>query len=382
MPARRPHVVAHVAVSLDGATTGFEPDVRRFYELARTWSEDVTLAGADTVLAQEEALAAAPRPGPASDAPLLAVVDGRGRVRQWEALRDCGHWSGVIALRAFATAAPANHGPERVLFTGEERVDLVAVLAMLAEREGAEVVRVDSGGALTGALLDAGLVDELSLLVHPCVVGGATDPRWHGPVPSSATRLERWAPSGSTTDCSGCATACSRAWTRAGRPMSSAPASGSNTAARPAHHQPKPNMTAAFQIRASSLERSSARRGREKSWTTGASPADAGRARRHLRALPGGGSLPHRRREGAGRRSRVKDQSSAGPAGLATAKTSGAQHNGPEHLAGEVWRRRTVRLVWRGAGARAVGWRAPFWPELTAGARSRPRVKHAPAAPT
>ena len=111
MPARRPHVVAHVAVSLDGATTGFEPDVGRFYELARTWSEDVTLAGADTVLAQEEALAAAPRPGPAADAPLLAVVDGRGRVRQWEALRDCGHWSGVIALRAFATAAPANHGP-------------------------------------------------------------------------------------------------------------------------------------------------------------------------------------------------------------------------------------------------------------------------------
>jgi 2,5-diamino-6-(ribosylamino)-4(3H)-pyrimidinone 5'-phosphate reductase len=83
----------------------------------------------------------------------------------------------VIALRAFATAAPANHGPERVLFTGEERVDLVAVLAMLAEREGAGVVRVDSGGALTGALLDAGLVDELSLLVHPCVVGGATDRR-------------------------------------------------------------------------------------------------------------------------------------------------------------------------------------------------------------
>ena len=190
MPARRPHVVAHVAVSVDGATTGFEPDVGRFYELARTWSEDVTLAGADTVLAQEEALAAAPRPGPAADAPLLAVVDGRGRVRQWEALRDCGHWSGVIALRAFATAAPANNGPERVLFTGEARVDLAAVLAMLAEREGAEVVRVDSGGALTGALLDAGLVDELSLLVHPCVVGGATDRRWHGPVPSSATRLE------------------------------------------------------------------------------------------------------------------------------------------------------------------------------------------------
>jgi 2,5-diamino-6-(ribosylamino)-4(3H)-pyrimidinone 5'-phosphate reductase len=183
-------VVAHVAVSLDGATTGFEPDVGRLYELARTWSEDVTLAGADTILAQESALAAAPRPGPAVDGPLLAVVDGRGRVRQWDALRDCGHWSGVIALRAFATAAPANHAPERVLFTGDERVDLAAALAALGEREGADVVRVDSGGALIGALLGDGLVNELSLLVHPCIAGAATDRRWHGPAPPGATRLE------------------------------------------------------------------------------------------------------------------------------------------------------------------------------------------------
>ena len=189
MPARRPHVVAHVAVSLDGATTGFEPDVGRFYELARTWSR-TSRSRAPTRSSPRRRRWRPARPGPAADAPLLAVVDGRGRVRQWDALRDCGHWSGVIALRAFATAAPADHGPERVLFTGEERVDLGAVLAMLAEREDAEVVRVDSGGALTGALLDAGLVDELSLLVHPCVVGGASDRRWHGPVPSTTTRLE------------------------------------------------------------------------------------------------------------------------------------------------------------------------------------------------
>ena len=46
MARRRPHVVVHVAVSLDGATTGFEPDVGRFYAIAATWREDVTLAGA------------------------------------------------------------------------------------------------------------------------------------------------------------------------------------------------------------------------------------------------------------------------------------------------------------------------------------------------
>ena len=83
-----PHVVVHAAVSLDGATGGFEPDVAAFYELAHAFNEDVTLVGADTILAQEEALAGAPRPGPTEGAPLLAVVDGRERVSEWEALRD------------------------------------------------------------------------------------------------------------------------------------------------------------------------------------------------------------------------------------------------------------------------------------------------------
>jgi 2,5-diamino-6-(ribosylamino)-4(3H)-pyrimidinone 5'-phosphate reductase len=192
MPVRRPHVVVHVAVSLDGATTGFAPDVGRFYELARTWREDVTLAGADTILAQEGALATAPRPGPAADRPLLAVVDGQARVREWDALRECGHWSEVIALRSFATPARGRGARVRALVAGTERVDLAAVLEALAEAQGAQVVRVDSGGALIGALLARRLVDELSLLVHPCVVG-ATNHRWHGSAPLWAVALEHLA---------------------------------------------------------------------------------------------------------------------------------------------------------------------------------------------
>jgi 2,5-diamino-6-(ribosylamino)-4(3H)-pyrimidinone 5'-phosphate reductase len=147
-------VVVHVAVSLDGATGGFEPDVGTYYDLAQSFEEDVTLTGADTILAQEAALAAAPRPGPTPGAPLLAVVDSRSRVTEWDALRDCGHWSGVVPLRSHRS--------------------LVADVEAL----GGEVVRVDSGGTLNGALLRAGVVDEVSLLVHPVVVGDGR--RWWG----------------------------------------------------------------------------------------------------------------------------------------------------------------------------------------------------------
>jgi 2,5-diamino-6-(ribosylamino)-4(3H)-pyrimidinone 5'-phosphate reductase len=35
-------------------------------------------------------------------------------------------------------------------------------------------VRVDSGGILNGVLLRAGLVDEVSLILNPCLVGGTS----------------------------------------------------------------------------------------------------------------------------------------------------------------------------------------------------------------
>jgi 2,5-diamino-6-(ribosylamino)-4(3H)-pyrimidinone 5'-phosphate reductase len=42
-------------------------------------------------LAQQQSMATAPRPGPVEAGPLLAVVDSKARVRQWEILREVGY---------------------------------------------------------------------------------------------------------------------------------------------------------------------------------------------------------------------------------------------------------------------------------------------------
>jgi 2,5-diamino-6-(ribosylamino)-4(3H)-pyrimidinone 5'-phosphate reductase len=60
--------------------------------------------------------------------------------------------------------------------SGEDHVDYKAALEELNSRYGVKVVRVDSGGTLNGVLLRAGLVNEVSLLIHPYLVGG-TSPR-------------------------------------------------------------------------------------------------------------------------------------------------------------------------------------------------------------
>ena len=62
---------------------------------------------------------------------------------------------------------------------GDGRVDLGSALSVLRHEYGAELVRVDSGGSLTGALLASGLVDEVSLLVHPELSDGRGG-RWWG----------------------------------------------------------------------------------------------------------------------------------------------------------------------------------------------------------
>lgn len=165
----RPRVTGHVAVSLDGRVTGFEPDVGLYYELARSLGEDATLTSADTMLAaplpETEAVAASP------DAPLLVVTDSRGRVRVWERLLGLGYWRAGVSLCTTRTPQAHLHYLESCgvagVVAGEEHVDLAAALQQLHARFGVERVRVDSGLTLLRALISDGVLDELSVVLEP-----------------------------------------------------------------------------------------------------------------------------------------------------------------------------------------------------------------------
>jgi 2,5-diamino-6-(ribosylamino)-4(3H)-pyrimidinone 5'-phosphate reductase len=105
---------------------------------------------------------------------LLAVIDSRGRVRSWGKLLAAGHWRGGLALCSSAT--PEKHLAylrerhieyERL---GSDHVDLKSAIGSLAKR-GANTIRIDAGPTLNGLALRSGIVDELSLLVHPVIAG-------------------------------------------------------------------------------------------------------------------------------------------------------------------------------------------------------------------
>ena len=176
----KPRVVLHNAISVDGRIGPFPLDLGTYYQLAQSFEEDVAIAGSDTLLAWPAPADAADDPLPApiknDPRPLLAIPDSRGRIKQFGFLRQAGHWRDIVVFVSEST--PKRHlaflTARRISYhvCGQKVVDPAALLDVLAKEYKARVVRVDSGGTLNGVFLRAGLVDEVSVLICPYLVGG------------------------------------------------------------------------------------------------------------------------------------------------------------------------------------------------------------------
>ena len=169
----RPWVRMKIAASLDGRTA-LENGASQWItgDVARAdghrWRARACaiLTGIGTVLDDDPQLTVRSVRTPRQ--PLKVVVDRHGQLPPTARLLAEGE---VIVVTA---AAPAKTWPERVrvltLPDRNGRVDLAAMLTALGE-QGINELHVEAGARLNGALLAAGLVDELLLYVAPCLIG-------------------------------------------------------------------------------------------------------------------------------------------------------------------------------------------------------------------
>ncbi|MEZ5530333.1 MAG: bifunctional diaminohydroxyphosphoribosylaminopyrimidine deaminase/5-amino-6-(5-phosphoribosylamino)uracil reductase RibD [Porticoccaceae bacterium] len=180
-----PWVTVKLAMSLDGRTamasgesqwiTG--PSARSDVQRLRARSSAI-ITGLGTVVHDNPALTVrASELGldnaeeVASRQPLRVVVDSRLRLpRDCQLLTDGG---ATLVASAVGGQLP---GTEVVaLDNGAGRVDLKALLGLLAQRECNEVL-VEAGSELAGAFMAAGLVDELIIYMAPKLLGSAARP--------------------------------------------------------------------------------------------------------------------------------------------------------------------------------------------------------------
>ncbi|HUW50111.1 MAG TPA: bifunctional diaminohydroxyphosphoribosylaminopyrimidine deaminase/5-amino-6-(5-phosphoribosylamino)uracil reductase RibD [Sulfuricella sp.] len=182
MTRNRPWLRIKTAASLDGKTalnnglsqwiTG--PDARRDVHRLRARS-CAMLTGIGTVLADDPTLTV--RDVETSRQPLRVVVDSSlqtpvaAKILQGGAtLIVCAAEMSDSSIAGRAAALRAAGAEVLALPGADGRVDLAALLAELARR-GCNEITVEAGARLSGALLQAGLADELVLYYAPLLLG-------------------------------------------------------------------------------------------------------------------------------------------------------------------------------------------------------------------
>ncbi|MHC1681042.1 MAG: dihydrofolate reductase family protein [Methanomassiliicoccales archaeon] len=187
-------IVLHIQTSLDARATGFEIDMGTHYQLAETFEPDGIISGADTFLA-------APIPDevpewsfevaknfPSCSRSVMAIVDSKGRVRNWSGIKKQPFWKTPVALCSRSTPKEYLEYLEKegvdVIITGKDKVDLKKALKELRSRYALRTLRIDSGGTLSAIMLKEGLIDEISVILSPCIVGNPNTAHFINPTVS------------------------------------------------------------------------------------------------------------------------------------------------------------------------------------------------------
>ncbi len=182
-------VIIHSSVSLDGSLLGFEVDMNTHYGIVGSYKADVHLIGSNT--AREGLKMFCPEIPPEEDGdfirperdrklPLWVIPDTRGQMRgllhvlrRFELCRDI-----LVIISRDTPPQYADYLRERDygFRVADQPVDYGGIIDFLAAEYKAKKILTDTGKILNCILLNRGLVDEISLLVHPVIVGGKQYP--------------------------------------------------------------------------------------------------------------------------------------------------------------------------------------------------------------
>jgi len=195
--APRPRVICHMIATVDGRIVADRwPDIgegRREYErTASTFAADGWMCGRVTMepfagairgeeeLARESAVrstAGAARGdfvAPGEHRTYAVAIDPRGRLLWSASAIDGDH---VVAILGggisddYLAGLRASGVSYLLAGAGDDDVDLARALEKLAATFGIRTLLLEGGGRINGSMLQAGLVDEVSLLVAPIADG-------------------------------------------------------------------------------------------------------------------------------------------------------------------------------------------------------------------
>ncbi len=192
----RPRVICHMMASVDGriVTDGWplsKAGSRQYEEVHATYSPDGWLCGRVTMeqhfaqSVRSDAEVAREHRGPPREdfvAPgehrsFAFAADSKGRLAWSTNDIDGDHVVAILADRvsdeylAFLRQRGISY-----LLAGAAEIDLAVALEKIGARFGVRTLMLEGGGTINGAMLRAGLIDEVSLLVAPVADGRVGTP--------------------------------------------------------------------------------------------------------------------------------------------------------------------------------------------------------------
>lgn len=181
----RPYVILNAAMTLDGkiatasgsSNISGKKDLQRVHEIRKEC--DGIMVGIGTVLADDPRLTVHKIDADPEDNPVRVVVDSRCRTPIDARITNSDAKTIIAVANEYKDELKQSEKYEtfksrgvRFFFSGDERVDLTALMSYLHE-EGIYRLMLEGGSTLNFSMIRAGLIDEISICVAPMVVGGA-----------------------------------------------------------------------------------------------------------------------------------------------------------------------------------------------------------------
>jgi 2,5-diamino-6-(ribosylamino)-4(3H)-pyrimidinone 5'-phosphate reductase len=179
-------VIMHNSVTLDGSFTNFDfpPELMGLhYQIAARFGKAVSLFGSNTANVAFGMFGGVPeeteedfRQPQKEHLPFWFVVDSRatlkGKLHYFRRLEYCRD---IVVLVSEGTDKDYLDYMDKRNYhyhvVGRDRVDLPGAVELISGNYSADAIMVDSGRGLTNAMLNQGLIDEISLLVVPALLG-------------------------------------------------------------------------------------------------------------------------------------------------------------------------------------------------------------------
>ncbi len=180
-----PKIIIHNSISIDGSLTNFEPNMGLHYKIAASYKPDVNLIGSNTIKKGIEIYGDGIPTEEKKDfqkqkrdksLPYWVIIDTRGNLkgllhtcRNFEFCKDV-----IILVSEKTPKSYLKHLNERNYdfhIVGKNHVNLKKALELLSNKYKAKTILTDTGRILGNLLLNQDFVSEISLLIHPIIVG-------------------------------------------------------------------------------------------------------------------------------------------------------------------------------------------------------------------